>query len=43
VSPFDPIVLTMAAVGVLLLALAASTLPAFRAASIDPSQALRGE
>jgi predicted permease len=43
VSPFDPLVLASAAVGVLLLALAASTLPAFRAASIDPMKALRGE
>jgi putative ABC transport system permease protein len=43
VSPFDPIVLTLAAAAVLLLAVTASTLPAFRAASIDPMQALRGE
>ena len=43
VSPFDPMVLTLAAIGVLLLAVVASTLPAFRAASIDPMQALRGE
>jgi hypothetical protein len=43
VSPFDPLVLTVAALGVLLLAMAASTLPALRAASIDPMQALRGE
>lgn len=43
VSPFDPIVLTVAAIAVLLLALAASALPARRAASIDPMQALRGE
>ncbi len=43
VSPFDPLVMTFAAIGVLLLAIAASTLPAFRAASIDPMQALRGE
>jgi putative ABC transport system permease protein len=43
VSPFDPLVLTLAAVGVLLLALIASMLPALRAASIDPMQALRGE
>ena len=43
VSPFDPFVLAAAAVGVLLLALGASTLPAFRAASIDPNLALRGD
>jgi putative ABC transport system permease protein len=43
VSPFDPMVLTLAAIGVLLLAVAASTLPALRAASIDPMKALRGE
>jgi predicted permease len=43
VSPFDPLVLTLAAGGVLLLALTASMLPARRAASIDPMQALRGE
>ncbi|MGO9436657.1 MAG: ABC transporter permease [Terracidiphilus sp.] len=43
VSPFDPMVLTLAAIGVLLLAIAASTLPAVRAASIDPMKALRGE
>jgi len=43
VSPFDPMVLTFAAIGVLLLAVAASTLPALRAASIDPMKALRGE
>lgn len=43
VSPFDPLVLTAAAVGVLLLALCASAFPALRAASIDPMEALRGE
>jgi predicted permease len=43
VSPFDPLVLTLAAIGVLLLAVAASALPAFSAASVDPTQALRGE
>jgi ABC-type antimicrobial peptide transport system permease subunit len=43
VSPFDPLVLALAAAGVLLLAVAASALPAFNAASIDPVQALRGE
>jgi len=41
VSPFDPLVLTLAAVFVLMLALTASLLPAQRAASIDPMQALR--
>jgi putative ABC transport system permease protein len=43
VSPFDPMVLALAAIGVLLLTVIASTLPAIRAASIDPMQALRGE
>ena len=43
VSPFDPLVLSAAAIGVMLLALAASGLPALRAASIDPMRALRAE
>jgi ABC-type antimicrobial peptide transport system permease subunit len=43
VSAFDPLVLTLAAVFVLLLALLASLLPARRAASIDPMQALRAD
>jgi ABC-type antimicrobial peptide transport system permease subunit len=43
VSPFDPLVMIVAAIVVLLLALVASALPAGRAASIDPMQALRGE
>ena len=43
VSPFDPGVLALAAFCVLMLAIAASTVPAFRAASIEPMQALRGE
>jgi predicted permease len=43
VSPFDPLVLALAAIGVLMLAMAASMLPALRAASIEPMQALRGE
>ena len=43
VSPFDPLVLILAAVGVLLLAVGASALPALRAASIEPMQSLRGE
>jgi predicted permease len=43
VSAFDPLVLTLAAVLVMMLALVASLLPAQRAAGIDPMQALRGE
>jgi predicted permease len=43
VSPFDPLVLTLAAIFVLMLALAASLLPAQRAASIDPMRALRAD
>jgi putative ABC transport system permease protein len=43
VSPFDPLVLTLAAVLVLMLALAASLLPARRAASIDPMKSLRAD
>jgi ABC-type antimicrobial peptide transport system permease subunit len=41
VSPFDPLVLILAAGFVLLLALGAALLPAHRAASIDPIRALR--
>jgi putative ABC transport system permease protein len=43
VSPLDPLVLTLAAIAVLLLALTASAVPAQRAASIDPMQSLRAE
>ena len=43
VSPFDPLVLALAAVFVLILAVAASLLPARRAASIDPMKALRAD
>lgn len=43
VSPFDLPVLILAAIAVFLLALTASAIPAHRAASIDPMQALRGE
>lgn len=41
VGPFDPLVLALALVFVLLLALTASLLPARRAASVEPMQALR--
>jgi putative ABC transport system permease protein len=41
VSAFDPLVLTLAAAFVMLLALLASLLPAQRAARINPTQALR--
>jgi ABC-type antimicrobial peptide transport system permease subunit len=43
VSPFDPLVLTLAAIAVLLLALTASAIPAQRAASIEPMRALRAD
>jgi predicted permease len=43
VSPFDPLILALAVTTVLLLAIAASAIPALRAASINPMQALRGE
>jgi predicted permease len=43
VSPYDPMVLTLSVIGILLLAVVASAFPALRAASINPMQALRGE
>jgi ABC-type antimicrobial peptide transport system permease subunit len=43
VSPFDPVVLSVAGLFVLALAVVASLLPAIRAASIDPMRALRAE
>ena len=43
VSPFDPGVLALSATAMMLLALAASALPARRASSADPILALRGE
>lgn len=43
VSPFDPLVLTLATISLLLLALVASLLPASRAASVDLTEALRSE
>ncbi len=43
VDPLDPFVLSLAAIAIFLLALAASIVPARRAASIEPMQALRSE
>jgi predicted permease len=43
VGPSDPLVLTFAALAVLLLGLAATALPAQRAASTDPMRSLRAE
>jgi putative ABC transport system permease protein len=43
VSPFDPLVLTIAGLIVVVLAILASLLPARRAASVDPMRALRAE
>ena len=41
VSPFDPLVLALTAIFVMLLASVAALLPAMRAASIQPMKALR--
>ena len=43
VDPLDPLVIVLAALTIFLLALAASVIPAARAASIQPMQALRTE
>jgi predicted permease len=43
VAPLDPTVIVLAAVSIFLLALTASLVPARRAASIEPMQALRSE
>ncbi|MGD0731303.1 MAG: ABC transporter permease [Terracidiphilus sp.] len=43
IDPLDPAVIVFAAVSIFLLALAASIIPACRAASIDPMHALRNE
>jgi predicted permease len=43
ISPFDPLVLALAALIVFVLALAASLLPAQRAASVEPMKALRAD
>jgi predicted permease len=43
VSPFDPVVLVLAAIAVFTLALMASVIPARRAAAVNPMETLRGE
>jgi ABC-type lipoprotein release transport system permease subunit len=43
VDPLDPTVIALAAVSILLLALTASVVPAHRAASVEPVEALRTE
>jgi ABC-type antimicrobial peptide transport system permease subunit len=43
VDPVDPFVMVLAAISIFLLALTASLVPARRAASIEPMQALRSE
>jgi predicted permease len=43
VDPLDPIVIVLAALAIFLLALAASAIPAYRAGSIEPIEALRAE
>ena len=43
VDPFDPIVIALAAISILLLELAACVIPAHRAASVEPLRALRTE
>jgi putative ABC transport system permease protein len=43
VDPLDPAVIVLAAVSIFVLALAASLLPARRAAAVEPARALRGE
>jgi predicted permease len=43
VSPFDPIVTAIAVLTIFLLALAASAIPARKAASVEPIEALRSE
>jgi ABC-type antimicrobial peptide transport system permease subunit len=42
-APRDPLVLTLVCFSVAIAGLMAAYIPAFRAASIDPTRALRGE
>ena len=42
-DPIDPAVLALSAIFILLLAIAASIIPARRAASVEPMEALRSE
>jgi predicted permease len=43
IDPLDPVVLVLAAVSIIVIALAASAIPARRAASVEPMQAFRME
>jgi putative ABC transport system permease protein len=43
VDPLDPTIIVLAAISIFLLALAASVIPARRAASLEPMEALRAE
>jgi ABC-type lipoprotein release transport system permease subunit len=43
VDPIDPTVLALSSIFILLLAIAASIIPARRAASVEPMEALRSE
>jgi putative ABC transport system permease protein len=43
VDPIDPTVIALSAIFILLLAIAASIIPARRAASVEPMEALRSE
>jgi ABC-type lipoprotein release transport system permease subunit len=43
VDPLDPAIVVLAALSIFLLALVASAIPAYRAGSIEPIEALRAE
>jgi ABC-type lipoprotein release transport system permease subunit len=43
VSPFDPIVVALATIAILLLAVIVTLIPAWRTSAVDPMQALRDE